>query len=52
MDLAKYVKSPSVRLTWAITQTGKKSPETGKADIHNVPAIKTPVFIEGDSGKT
>jgi len=52
VDLAKYMKSPSVRLTWAITQAGKESPETGKADIHKVPATKTPVFIEGDSGKT
>ena len=52
VDLAKYVKSPSVRLTWAITQAGKESPETGKADIHKVPATKTPVFIERNSGKT
>jgi hypothetical protein len=52
LDLAKYLKSPSVRLTWAITQTGKESPQTGKADIHEVPATKTPVFIEGDSSKT
>jgi hypothetical protein len=50
-DLAKYVKSPSVWLTWAITQAGKESPETGKADIHKVPANKTPVFLEGDSSK-